>query len=401
MRAVILSPSFRSLVYRQRHRSIAQLRSACVAVIAGTLSCSETPVTSPPISTATDWIWAVKGEGWNTPASDSTQAYFVSLRQQVFAINRLSGAVNWQTTLPEPGTETEGGTVGVSRGVVIAGDYDLYGLDAKTGAIRWEFFPSDGYGPGVLDFTVESDTVYLGSPSGVVYALDPTTGVPYWQTRVFASDNPTSIFLPRAEGDVVVAPFSTFAKVKPDTGGVVALDRATGSIRWLKYYPHRYPASLTTALSVGLSNGTVIGASSDGVVYAQNASTGETLWTAPPIDNQFTVSNDTRPVVAVGQRVFVGSMSGFVSAYSLSNGLLIWRSQLRQGGGTNYRMTADATNLYVTDTGGALYAFRVETGAKVFFESRAPAVTFSNAAWPGGDQVFQAADNGFYAFKKP
>ena len=372
-----------------------------MAVIAGTLSCSETPGTGPPISTKTDWIWAVKAEGWSTPTSDSTQAYFVSLRHEVFAINRLSGTVSWQTRLPEPGTETNGRTVGVSRGVVIAGDYDVYGLDTKTGTIRWKFSPSDGYGPGVLDFTVESDTVYLGSPSGVVYALDPTTGVPYWQTRVFASDNPTSIFDPRADGDVVVAAFSTFAKVKPDTGGVVALDRATGSVRWLKYYPHRYPASLTTSSSAGLSKGTVIGAALDGVVYAKKASTGETVWTAPPIDNQFTVYNDIRPVVVEGPRVFVGSVSGFVSAYSLSNGVLLWRSQVRQGAGANYRMTADATNLYVTDTGGALYAFGVDTGARIFFESRAPAVTFSNAAWPDGDQVFQSADNGFYAFKKP
>lgn len=385
---------------RRQHRSVGHLRMVCAAICAGNLSCSA-PGTGPPISTSTDWIWAVKAEGWSVPTSDSTQAYFVSLRHEVFAINRVSGAVNWQTKLPEPGTETEGRTVGVSRGVVIAGDYDIYGLDAKTGAIRWKFAPSDGYGPGVLDFTVESDTVFLGSPSGVVYALNPTTGVPYWQTRVFASDNPTSIFDPRADGDVVVAPFSTFAKVKPDTGGIIALDRATGSVRWVKYYPHRYSASLTTAFSAALANGTIVGAAADGVVYAQKTSTGEILWTAPSIDNQFTSSLDTRPVVAAGQGVFVGSASGVVSAYSLTNGVLLWRTQLRQGVGTNYRMTADATNLYVTDTGGALYAFRVKTGERVFFESPYPVVSLLNAAWPDGDQVFQAAAQGFYAFKKP
>lgn len=114
---------------------------------------------------------------------------------------------------------TDGATVYAS-----SGKDDLYALDATTRAVRWTV-PIDHKVPGaptVVDFEsgqrgpAAGWTVYVGSGSGIVRALDAETGEAQWSVDLpgGVSARPTV-----ADGTVYVGSWNTY---------VYALDAATG-----------------------------------------------------------------------------------------------------------------------------------------------------------------------------
>lgn len=130
---------------------------------------------------------------------------------------------------------TGGGVVTVPLVVgdkVIAGsrDYVLYGLNLTDGSVAWRF----SYWFSWIESTpvLRGGVIYVGaSDYSRVSAIDPTTGRAKWQTPVHGMNWGS----PLVTDDAVFT--GTVAQNMPGTviahtGGIVALDRRTGVVKW-------------------------------------------------------------------------------------------------------------------------------------------------------------------------
>ncbi len=157
----------------------------------------------------------------------------------------------------------------VAGGRIVVGcrDYLLYGLDVAKGAVEWRdsyWFSWVESAPRLVD-----GVLYIGgSDYRRVSALDPATGRPRWATDVRGL----------TWGSPVVTATSVYAgtagqnlagTVIKHLGGIVALDRRTGAVKWR--YDAPVPANATftgCAGSLVLAAGHVIGAGVDGGLIA-------------------------------------------------------------------------------------------------------------------------------------
>ena len=218
------------------------------------------------------------------------------------------GVVYWGTANPIPW----GGTAQFPNGAAFPGPVlytdSLVALDAKTGRLRWfdQVTPHD-----VRDYDFQLPPILAGKivigggKGGVVVAWNPKTQRRLWSTPVGVHSNdrgplPTTrvrvcpgilggIETPMAEADGrVFAPvvdlcfhgsatsYESLAKVDPlsGRGELVALAATGGGRLW----DHRFPSPDFGCATAG--DGVVFTSTLDGHVYALDAETGRTVWTA-------------------------------------------------------------------------------------------------------------------------
>lgn len=145
------------------------------------------------------------------------------------AVDALSGRLLWSVRVPRSASfPTGAGAPGVTSNLVViaAADGAVYGLDRFTGATKYtipvDSFLAPGEGIGEKAFRVRAfdNTVYVGTTSGVIVALDGTSMKIKWKVRVGTltiwdlSADSTRVYL--AAGNV----------------GLIALDAASGEEVW-------------------------------------------------------------------------------------------------------------------------------------------------------------------------
>ena len=173
-------------------------------------------------------------------------------------------------------------------------DYSVYAADACTGEKRWWFRTG-----GEIKGRVAVDaigTCFFGSFDGSLYALDGASGELLWKRKL-------SHHLycdPLVYDDVVV--------VGGYSGRVVALDRDTGSVRWVATTGGRILGGATRLGKDALAIG-----SADGTVYTLHKDSGETLW-------QYRTDGPIRTTPAAGASLLVvPSCDGKLYALGLSD----------------------------------------------------------------------------------
>lgn len=183
----------------------------------------------------------------------------------VFALDRRSRKETLRAKVGGPVVSAP--VVVGDRIVVGARDYLLYGLDRATGAIVWR----DSYWFSWVESSarVADGTVYIGgSDFRRVSALDPATGRTLWATDVRGL----------TWGSPVVTADTVFAgaagqniegTVIQHTGGIVALARATGAVKW-RYTPTAPAGADFTGFAGSLVSveGKIVGAGVDGTLLA-------------------------------------------------------------------------------------------------------------------------------------
>ncbi len=364
---------------------------------------STPPPTSPPRS-----LWRLPGAAVGTPTHDADTVYVLDKNREVIALAADDGALKWRSGTGVTSSDaifgftTSGTNLVLSGDLVIAGDWDIVAFDKRSGARRWTFQADGGDGPGLFLGAARDDTVYAGSVTGRVYAVDAGTGRLRWATRV--ADRPmASVFAPEIAGARVVVGYSVYDN--PNTGGLAALDASTGRLAWNTAFPK--PSEpwrhVNRAGGPVLAGDLVFGSAGDGNVYAFDLETGAIRWTLPRLDEPFAgyitaTDLDHRALVRTGRLIVAGSATGKIVAYDIETRALAWEHDAGPWGSTSFSLAADEALVYVPFFGGFVLALDVATGDERW---RVGGFTVGMiwAPDPAGDRVYVAGSRGgVYAF---
>lgn len=207
---------------------------------------------------------------------------------------------------------------------------DVMAIDRSTGCVRWTFTTVAEVRTAIVvsdwsDTDVDTPLVFFGDLVGNVYAVDARTGELAWRDRPDPHPSLTITAAPALhEGRLYVA-FSSLevvAAADPDyecctfRGGVATYDAASGNKLWTGYTIDEDPV--------------VVGKNAMGT--NQLAPSGAPVWGTPVIDPK-----RNRLYVGTGESYSspAGSTSDAILALSLDDGAIIWALQATSGDAWN------------------------------------------------------------------
>jgi len=225
----------------------------------------------------------------------------------------------------------------------------FYALDQRDGSPTWAFeIGPHLQGKGIFSSpALHDDLVYFGAYDGNVYALNKKTGAVKW-TYGDADWVGSSPALAPDKGLLFIGlEFGLFRKL----GGIVALNMDTGARVW----QHR-TSEFThgTPLYIKEKNMVVVG-SNDDTVYAYRADSGEPVWqyrTDGPVKSSFTYDARWKLIV-------FGSLGGLCYALS-TEGVPVFAHEL--GAGVYSTPLIEDHAAFVASLDKHLYAIELPTG---------------------------------------
>lgn len=250
---------------------------------------------------------------------------------------------------------------------------DLYSDNVQNLEVAFVFGLDGGDSPHSW-FEVSSDTLFIASPGGVVYALDRETGCVRWQRR-YEEGIRTGLVRGELHGGLQALWFGT------RSGYVWAIDARQGDVLW-KADTKEHPSNMLTgtpsfadgvlyvpvsSMELGLAINPLYGCcTSRGSLIALDAATGKAMWRTPVIDESPQVSGRhflfveqwgpsgapvwSAPTIdSEHDRVFIGtgqnythptsSSSNAVIAMDLKTGRKLWTRQFTGGDAFNLACT--------------------------------------------------------------
>lgn len=212
----------------------------------------------------------------------------------------------------------------------------LVSLDAKTGKLRWyhQVTPHDLYdwdfqGPPILIKAGGKDLVVAAGKSGIVAAVDRSSGKLVWKKAIgkHSGHDEDGLLAMRGEESKIKRPSTVYPG---SLGGVIAPMSTDGKTV--------FAPVVNSPISIGPNGETSEGGgSANGEVVALDAATGAVKWKeklTSPVFGATTSVNDL---------VFATTYEGTVSAFNAKNGQVIWREKLP--GGTNSGVMAEGDTL--------------------------------------------------------
>jgi eukaryotic-like serine/threonine-protein kinase len=380
------------------------MRSAtigCVALwLALDVSLDAQPPNLPRPGPTTTAIWKVPGASVGKPAHDGDTAYFLSKQREVVAVATTTGDIRWRSSVSITSIDGGGGTAGnaiaLAGDVLVAGDWDVVGLDRATGRRRWRYFAPANSGAGLFIGQASGASVFTGSQDGRVYAIDVDTGRLRWSTPVVeARAGSTTAFEPVVAEAVVAAGYATHQV--PPVGGVVVLDADSGRVRWRAEFPPPRERYLGTNLTGGplIVDDEVIASAGDGSIYAFDLETGAIRarfpkfeW--PPSPLHPPTDADVRALAHTGRLIVAGSLTGHIVAYDVDTREERWRHDASWWGSTAFSLAADDRLVYVPFWSGYIIALDVATGAERWRFGDFT-MGFVWAPVPHGDRIYASA----------
>jgi outer membrane protein assembly factor BamB len=350
--------------------------------------------------------WHVSGTGGGIPVFDGTTAYFVDGKDSVVAIDAATGQIRWRAATGSVGNASQSSNCAMIADLIACGDSGIAAFHHANGSTAWRFdVPREQ--PGKFAFQVHAGTIYAGSfGRGTVYAVDGATGALRWTAAALAND-PNGVNVPAlaADDDIVVGAF--VRGTKPETGGVIAIDAATGHVRWITNFPLAGPDSACAALSAALWQNEVLAATTDGKIYAVNRATGSIDFFFPGVGHQANivgltgpVGQDLRAIAVSGSTLFASSTGSWFIAYDLERRRELWRTVSTVGSAIGTPILPDGRAVYVIDGFGHLTAFS-SAEPRVLWDFHDPggSLLFGGVA-VSNDRVFVAGTAGFWAIEK-
>ncbi|HEX5853588.1 MAG TPA: PQQ-binding-like beta-propeller repeat protein [Solirubrobacteraceae bacterium] len=272
--------------------------------------------------TAPKDLWSAKnvsinsgGGLWYTPAFDGRGSMYIG------------------TANPAPFPGTEDFPWGASRPGPNLYTDSLVKLNAKTGKLEWYYqqTPHDVYDWDLQDppilMTVGGRREVIGAgKGGVVVALDTATGKPLWKRPVGIHNghDKDNLYAMRGELSRLKLPVTVYPG---QLGGVIAPMASNGSTVFVPVVNHS--ATMQTQTEIQENGPTT------GELVALDAATGAIKWDQKlpgPAFGAVTVVNDL---------VFATTFEGSVYAFAAATGNLVWQKQLPAGANTGVAVSGD------------------------------------------------------------
>ena len=198
----------------------------------------------------------------------------------------------------------------------------VYALNGKTGCIHWMFDARYGVRSAItIGQGAQGWVAYFGDRRANVYALEAETGRLLWKTNVEGHRAAVITGAPTLDGDMLYVPVASGEEVFGASanysccsfrGSVVAVDAATGRIRW-KAYTIAHEAQPVRKNAVGVQ------------LWGPS---GAAIWSSPTIDR-------------VKRRIYVTTGDNYSDppsdtsdaflAFDMDTGALIWARQMTAG----------------------------------------------------------------------
>ena len=224
--------------------------------------------------------------------------------------------------------------------------------------LQWRV-PTDG--DVIATPVVSAGVVYVGSGSGVMYAVDERTGDPRWTVNLASP----------IESSAAVA--NGLVYVGTRDGRLHALETATGRQKWsvptgaLVPFPWGHESGDVWTSSLTIANGLVLFGGGDGFLYGVSAKAGSVLWRAK------TGGRIRSAPAVVDKRAYVASFDGCVYALDVATGRQIWHydtegARLKSGDFGFDRRSIQSSPavsdgvVYVGARDGFIYAIDAATG---------------------------------------
>ncbi|TDC56645.1 hypothetical protein E1212_01340 [Jiangella ureilytica] len=280
------------------------------------------------------------------------------------------------------------GTPAVAGDLVVAGgglDGGLVALDAATGQQRWAVPTPDRLtvytAPSVVDGVVYAATGPTQDREDTVFALDAATGQQLW-----SADVGTSVFAGPAVGEGLAIVGNA------DDGELVALDAATGAVRWTLTREDDYFIG-----GASIVDGTVFVPTTDGdgggSLLAVDAATGALRWEADTHGD----GQGSTPTV-YGDLVIAGSHGlGLVVAYDRGTGEQVWQYAVSGAVSASVMVTDDGFVVGGSQLDHRLWALDAATGALVW-ETAAEGNVTTSPAYADGLLVTADVRGNVFAF---
>ncbi len=304
------------------------------------------------------------------------------------------------------------GTPVVVNGLVYAASFggrlDAFHLD--DGAQVWS---DDGLGAISGTPAISGHTLVVGTLTGHVLALDATNGKKLWDWAAPGS-RPAIWSSPAIHRrTVIVGVASPYGDTPLQAGRIVALDLATGAVRWnLCLRGNCAPGSgvWSSAAIDNAGHGFVGVGNPDDAVVSFDVGSGQRLWTQSITpDQRRDLDVGATPVVfQIGARevVAVGSDGGVFALLNVGDGKVIWARQLVSGSAVHGLIASpayDGKALYVASASPPTDVFALDplTGATKWHRGlgkpiySAPAVGNGVVVFGAGDQA--GGKGGVYA----
>jgi eukaryotic-like serine/threonine-protein kinase len=223
------------------------------------------------------WKQAIQGYLWSALATEGLTVYF-TYNNIIYALDALNGKTRWATKIPSVAAS------GSAVGVAVIGDATLnltsfsaispkvimYGFDEASGRITWSRNissldpPRSFAGPNIPSAGGRNDTVYFTTGFGTLSAIDGLNGKIAWNSAV-----PDASITPVVEGGTVY--------VGTATGMLYAVNTQTGDPRWSFTAGKDSDGHPGAIESIGAS-GDIVYVESDSTEYALGAADGIIKW---------------------------------------------------------------------------------------------------------------------------
>lgn len=255
-----------------------------------------------------------------SPAIYADTLFLGSASGWFHALRASNGAVRWRAKV---GSVSSAPLVLGTTLYVGTADGALVALDAQTGAEKWRY---QSRGPISETPAATSEMIVFSNEADQVVALDAITGTFRWQYKV---ETPEEYTLRghagvTSDGELLYTGFAN--------GTLVALRRDTGSVAWstsLKADADRFMDVDATPLVL---DGTLFVSSSSGGVYALDKLTGQVRWRLPFWDVSMPSSTGNVGGLTTDRRLlYVGVADLGTYAIDLA-GNVVWRVGARGGG---------------------------------------------------------------------
>ncbi|MDY0007270.1 MAG: outer membrane protein assembly factor BamB [Spongiibacteraceae bacterium] len=219
---------------------------------------------------------------------------------------------------------------------------DVRALRLKNGKVRWDAEIDEGLSGGV---GVDQERVYLGANDGVVVALDRADGKPLWRARM--------------SGEVLAPPVSDGRVVAVQTfdGKLTGLDAATGEQLWT--FGVTVPVLTLRGTSTPLLvDDMVLAGFANGKVMAVDLATGSLRWERRVGLGQGSteierLSDIDSELLLRDGVVYAVSYQGRVTAIEARSGRQLWSREASSHVG----LAEGFDNVYVATSGGSVIAF--------------------------------------------